>query len=427
MPKWPSSMVDSRGRTNCLKTWPAFQYLDFTDEGIYAGDDVHGTACAEIIHDMAQGAELTFLKVGDLLDLENAKDLCIRERIDIVNHSMGWFGTGIGDGRGTACDIVNDAADNGLLWVNSAGNNAKSHWYGFWSDFDSDGWQNFSNEDEVLAFEAEEGDDIRIFLTWNDWPTSRENYDLYLDFVNASGELETVAKSTDRQDAFGGAPVESIRYEAEKAGEYGISVLSRDARPRRLKLWSLNHDFEEYSVAENSIGSPADARGAMSVGAVHYDNYDRGIIEDYSSRGPTTDGRFKPELVAPSGVSTASYGDSETFYGYNGTSAAAPHVAGAAALIKSANPSYSRTDLWNALVEATVDIGIRGRDNDSGYGKLVLPLLQVARAPRITSVSPTRVRYDQVRNHPWNKFRLDSRSGPSGILWGFGTRLLPVR
>ena len=134
----------------------------------------------------------------------------------------------------------------------------------------------------------------------------------------------------------------------------------------------------------------------MSVGAVHYDYYNLGRVADYSSRGPTTDGRFKPELVAPSGVSTVSYGASEEFYGYTGTSAAAPHVAGAAALIKSANPSYSRTQLWDALIEATVDIGTRGRDNDSGYGKLVLPIMQVSASPQITSVSPSRVRYNQV-------------------------------
>ena len=189
------------------------------------------------------------------------------------------------------------------------------------------------------------------FLTWNDWPTSREDYDLYLDFVNSSGDLEFVAYSIDPQrDLSSHIPVERIEITAEQSGKYEISVRSEnDARPRRLKIWSLNHDFEKYSVAENSIGSPADARGAMSVGAVHFDEYDLGRIADYSSRGPTTDGRFKPELVAPSGVSTASYGESEVFYGYTGTSAAAPHVAGAAALIKSANPSYSRDDLWDAL------------------------------------------------------------------------------
>ena len=391
--------VEFKGADELPGEMPArWRYRDYTGEGIYAGEDldVHGTACAEIIHDMAQEAELTLLKVGDLLDLENAKDLCIREGIDIISHSVGWFGTGIGDGRGTACDIVDDAADKGILWVNSAGNDAQSHYDGFWFDSDDDSWQNFSGEDEVLAFEAEEGEEIRVFLTWNDWPDSRENYDLYLDFVNSSGDLELVAESTDRQNIFGGDPVESIEYTVERAGEYGISVRSEDARPRRLKIWSLNHDFEEYSVAENSIGSPADARGAMSVGAVHYDYYDLGRIADYSSRGPTTDGRFKPELVAPSGVSTVSYGESEEFYGYTGTSAAAPHVAGAAALIKSANPSYSRTQLWDALIEATVDIGPRGRDNDSGYGKLVLPVMQASSIPQITSVSPSRAQPNQT-------------------------------
>ena len=393
--------VGFRGADEMPGEMPAsWLYLDYTDEGMYAGDSFHGTACSEIIHDMAQGAELYLFKVGNLVDLENAKDRCIQNRVDIISHSLGWFGTGIGDGRGIACDIVNDAADNDILWVNSAGNDAKSHYFGFWSDYDSDGWHNFGSEDEVLSFEAEKGDEIRVFLTWNDWPTSRENYDLYLDFVNSSGDLQIVTESTDRQNVSGGIPVESIEYEIERSGDYGISVRSVDARPRRIKIWSLNHDFEEFSVAENSIGSPADARGAMSVGAVHFNFYDLGIVADYSSRGPTTDGRFKPELVAPSGVSTVSYGESEDFYGYSGTSAAAPHVTGAAALIKSANPSFSRDDLWDALIAATVDIDAIGRDNNSGYGKLVLPVMQIQEdedlSPRITSVDPDRVQYGQI-------------------------------
>ena len=70
---------------------------------------------------MAPEAELTLLKAGDLVDLENAKDFCIREGIDIINHSITWP-DGFGDGRGRVCDIVNDAADNGILWVNAAGN-----------------------------------------------------------------------------------------------------------------------------------------------------------------------------------------------------------------------------------------------------------------------------------------------------------------
>ena len=358
---------------------PGFRYYDHTGEGIYAGESVHGTACAEIIYDVAPEAELYLYKVGDLVDLENAKDRCIQNGIDIINHSMIWYGTGIGYGQGRACDIVNDAADEGILWVNAAGNEAKSHYQGFWSDFDSDGWHNFSGEDEVIAFEAEKGDSIRVFLTWNDWPDSRQNYDLYLDFVNSSGDLETVKESTTRQNVLGGDPVERIEIKAERSGEYGISVRSWDARPKMLKIWlvddGFDDGFDEYAVAKNSIGSPADARGSMSVGAFYYDRYNLGRIADYSSRGPTLDGRIKPELVAPTGVSTVSYGSIDDSDGYHGTSAAAPHVAGAAALIKSANPSYSREDLWNALVEATVDVGTREQDNTFGHGKLVLSVL----------------------------------------------------
>ncbi len=392
---------------------PGFWYYDYTRKGIYAGDSIHGTACAEIIYDVAPEAEFYLYKVEDLVDLENAKDRSIRDSIDVISHSMGWFGTGIGDGRGRACDIVNDAADNGILWVNSAGNDAQSHYYGFWFDSDDDGWHNFEGEDETLEFEAEEGEEIRVFLTWNDWPSSQQNYDLYL-ILNSFGDREFVDGSTDRQNGYGDVPVERIEYRVERSGKYEIVVRSEDARPRRLKIWSLNHDFEEFAVAENSIGSPADARGAMSVGAVHYDYYDLGWIADYSSRGPTTDGRFKPELVAPSGVSTASYGASEDFYGYTGTSAAAPHVAGAAALIKSAYPSYSRTQLWDALVDATVDIGTWGRDNDSGYGKLVLPVL----LKQLPSTGTFGYWFPRVTENPQSvRFGFEGNGEPGLMAW----------
>ena len=254
-------------------------------------------------------------------------------------------------------------------------------------------------------------------MTWNDWPSSRQNYDLYLSFTNSSGDLEFADESTDRQDIFGGDPVESIEYDVERSGKYGIIVRSEDARPRRLKIWSLNHDFEEFAVAENSIGSPADARGAMSVGAIFHraDYWNAGRIEEYSSRGPTTDGRTKPDLVAPTGVSTVSYGPDELYWG---TSAAAPHVAGAAALIKSANPSYSRTQLWNALIAATVDIGDRGRDNDSGHGKLVLPIMKVSAStsPRISSVSPQTVQTNRIVTVSGSNFGSSRGAVPCGLV-----------
>ena len=365
-------------------------FRDYTYTGIYAGTDAHGTACAEIIHDVAPEAELYLYKVADIVDLENAKDRCIQNGVAIVNYSATWVGEGFGDGRGLICDIVNDAADNGILWVNAVGNYAKKHYMGFWRDSDDDNRHNFADGDDALNFveEIEIGAVIRVTLTWDDWPTTTADYDLYLYYQDAFGNIEEVSKSTDVQGE-GGAPVEFIEYFAGRAGRYGISVVRvGEAEPKELRVWSWHHDIE-YPVPTGSLGIPSDARGALSVGAIHRDQWDLGTVASYSSRGPTADGRIKPDLVAPSGVTTASYGVDRLF---GGTSAATPHVAGAAALLKSANPSLSRDDLWQALIESTVDLGALGKDDSTGYGKLVLSVP----APQIVDVSPRRVQYGQT-------------------------------
>lgn len=388
----------------------SWRYRDFTGKGIYAGDDHsrhrHGTACAEIVHDVAPDAELALLKVGDLVDLENAREYCTREGIGIVSHSLGWMGTGFGDGRGLACEIVDAAAERGILWVNAAGNEARSHYTGVWSDRDSDGWHDFSRDDEVLTVQAAAGDSIQVMLTWNDFPATAQNYDLFLYFMDKSENPKEVGRSVTRQNGFGAdPPVEWIKYVVEESGEYGIAVGKADgALSKRLKIWSYNQEIDEYAVARNSMGIPADARGGMSVGAVNHREWSAEKVEYYSSRGPTTDGRIKPDLVAPTRVSTVSYGPGS----YAGTSASAPHVAGAAALIKSANPSYSGADLWEALVEAAVDIEGYGRDNNSGYGKLVLAQ---SIEPQITSADPAKVRYNQVLTLRGTGFGEDRREG----------------
>lgn len=380
--------------------------LDYTGDGMYSGVERHGTACAEIIHDIAPEAELLLLRTGDLVDLENAKDLCIRDGVDVISYSGSWIGTGFGDGGGLACEIVDDAADNDVLWVNSAGNYARRQYAGEWADRDSDSWHDFGIDEETLILnDAEVGDTISLWLTWDDWPRSFHDYDLHLLREDSSGKIHVVDSSTDWQ--LGTPPVEHIEREISLPGPYFVAVeKSGDATPIPMKVWSAYHDIGTAVSIGGTIGSPADARGAYAVGAIHHLLWRHPVIETYSSRGPTADGRVKPDIVGPTGVSTTSYG----LWGFGGTSAAAPHVAAAAALVKCASPDYSAQQLAEALSNAAMDLGDRGKDNTFGSGRLRLPALDAEAGPAISSISPTSVVYGETITLEGSHFGAERRN-----------------
>lgn len=335
---------------------------DFTGTGLTTGSN-HGTHVAQIVYDMAPQAQLYLIKIADEVDLENAKDYCISQGVDIINHSWGWPNTNFTDGTGLVSDIANDARANGILWVNAAGNAAKKHYQRFFSDIDGDGWHEFSSgRYESNSFEADPWNDIVIFLTWDAWPTTDQDYDLYL----YDSDSNLVASSTNRQTGTQ-PPTEKIVYRAPAYGTYNIRIFNFSASGNEeLKLFTFENDLW-FRNAASSLWPPADAAGVISVGAIDQANWQTGPQEDYSSQGPTNDGRIKPDISGPDGV--ARYAGR----GY-GTSYAAPHVAGAASLLLSRYPNRTAAELQLILEEWAVDIGEQGKDNVYGSGLLNLRL-----------------------------------------------------
>ncbi len=120
------------------------------------------------------------------------------------------------------------------------------------------------------------------------------------------------------------------------------------------------------------ITMPADADGVIAVGAVDVPGSSEGVpqIASFSSRGPTADGRIKPDVVAPgSGVVVADLRRG----GYarkGGTSFAAPLVSGVCALLLQKNPEWEPDQVLEALRSTALDLGVAGPDTVYGWGQI---------------------------------------------------------
>jgi subtilisin family serine protease len=118
--------------------------------------------------------------------------------------------------------------------------------------------------------------------------------------------------------------------------------------------------------------SPGNNPGAFPVGATGSDD----LVTTTSSRGPSAfDNSIYPIITAPgSGIRTTAltgggnFPDSYTTV--DGTSVAAPHVAGVLALLLSINPNLTVSELENALRSSALDLGTVGPDNSYGSGRL---------------------------------------------------------
>ena len=119
-----------------------------------------------------------------------------------------------------------------------------------------------------------------------------------------------------------------------------------------------------FGPAASTSVSPANYPEALSVGSTN----DLGVIASDSGRGPSAcDGATFPDVVAP-GVSVLTSSLFSLYASVSGTSIAAPHVSGVAALLAGAFPASSASAIEQAVKQSARDLGAAGPDNVYGNG-----------------------------------------------------------
>ena len=350
--------------------------------GELLGEEDHGTAVAEIVHEMAPDAQLYLACVGTEVDLAAAEAWAKSQGVTVINHSAGWEGPYRDDGGGPVGAVVADARANGILWVNSAGNEAMTHWSGSYTPNGS--WHMWNpNGDMGNSFIWPNGRDICGFLKWDEWPSGISDFDLGL-FLSGSNSLLAVSEG---DQGAGQPPFEAMCLRQTSGRDLVVFWAIRGYRVAtspRLDLVSWSPSLQ-YSVAAGSIATPASSPATLAVGALCWQSR---ALEQYSSQGPTIDGRTKPDIVGHDSVSGATYGGfSSCPSAFAGTSASSPEVAGAAALVKQAYPNLTPDQLKTYLMRAARDLGDAGVDNVYGAGELQLPKPPDIVAPTISALA----------------------------------------
>jgi hypothetical protein len=257
--------------------------------------------------------------------------------------------------------------------------------------------------DETFGLTVEKGATLNIDLQWAEpWHGVKTDLDAFL--LDASGELlevedkdgeSSVVGSAEDNIGVGQKPVEVIQWENDTEADAEVQLVINQfqqiqpgtPQPRlKVALLENGRGVKETDYPESSEGDivgptvfgHSGASAAISTAAVRYNNPSK--PENFSSRGPVkhyfgpvlngspapATGEqviSKPDLAATDGGANTFFGLSQAgIWRFFGTSAAAPHAAAVAALVRQANPGASGAQVRAALTETAQPVGAFGAD-----------------------------------------------------------------
>ena len=345
----------------------------FHGEGSFEALSLHGTACAEIVHAMAPDAQLYLAAVrGTEEQLMLAAAWLVEQGVDIISFSGGTH-SGPHNGKATLDRLVEMVTQQGILWVNAAGNEGASHWSGNAVDRNGDGWIDIGPGGENFMVIDPADDTVAMEVTWDDWgtdpsmPSSTEDIDAFLFRYDPRTETADLVDKSVNPQRGRGEPTEFLVSRVSPKMLY-VLALQASSVTRQVLIHIYSHAPANLMPAEprGSIGIPATSEVALAVGAV---DVRTNKLEKFSSQGPTDDGRLKPEVSAPDNTLSATYSSTKPSR-FPGTSASCPHVAGYAALLKEMQPQSSAPELRQSILSAARPASSGSPDYGHGHGYL---------------------------------------------------------
>ena len=376
----------------------------------------HGSLNVEALHRIAENAEVYITNPIHQADIPMAINWLIEQEVDVIIKTHGWPWEGAGDGKpfrgvlGRSApeeayihNAVKKATDAGIAWVQGSGSEAKHIWTGPFNDADEDGWHNFTDDDECNDVGLEAGKFFYPWLRWQDAygnPQTMRDLGIYL--LPRSGDVnlpDLTQMTSEEKKAFDDSAIKDIFlsttgrltgmnqrldypfplegllvYLTRQTDTYCVAVnnISETKQSRlpnpdwiQMQLWEAPHggNYVEHSAPEaRSLAEPADAddAGMLVVGSAT--RGDSSAIADYSGRGPTLDGRIKPDVVG----SPIQAGE--------GQSIEAAAVMGAVvALVRQRFPEMTNVQVNQYLKDNAIPRGDTVPNNTWGYGYANLP------------------------------------------------------
>ena len=381
------------------------QFRSFREDGNIRGSNPaeteHGSACASTLAKIIPNADLFLINFNTELEFFQALRFAVNTlKVQIIACSVSWMQAyDHYDGSSPLWRRVDKILNDRTVLVVAAGNFAKSHWEGSFNDNNGDGSHDFvkaqaqpglnvknrdgsyqtGNIKELLGLRLTSGTNYNFLLSWDDWTNQRVDLDLrlvdksYRQLVSPSGKEY---KSANRQSKGRfERPVERIsKFSPFYPGIhwYYVDIFLKD---REKKPDPLPHfELYVYPPPEDSVPAPVNqsslasglagtrSQSVITVGAVSL---------EYSSQGPTNDGRVRPDFVTQ-GI---------TQYKNNrcvGTSFAVPRIAAALSMIFTAHSDWSANQAIIFLQKHCATQHNERKDNMQGWGEIDFERLKVA-------------------------------------------------